>query len=273
MALRILLSTISAAIRSSSMWQPAGRNGNPAATCSARSLRVPPSRAQTVGRSGTPCGGGPRSRARCTRTCPAPAQTPSQLLNEQCGAVRGPQHEQGVHSWHVNALVEEVDGENDSHPTGRQIAKGRAPLLVGRIRPNRHRRNARCREDSRHESRMLDADAETPAPGPWSRRRRAVPAPQHQVRQGVVPSHQIGKPGHIIASPSPPRDLAQIEAIVDAKVRKRRQTLLVDGVPQPQLRRNPSVEPLEDWRDRRCVPAWPSDPAVQPALTCSSSRR
>ena len=35
---------------------------------------------------------------------------------------------------------------------------------------------------------------------------------------------------------------------MDAEVRKRRQTLLVYGVPQSQLRRDPSVEPLEDWQ-------------------------
>ena len=50
----------------------------------------------------------------------------------------------------------------------------------------------------------------------------------------------------VVAPASPPRDVAQVEAVVDAEVEERRQVLLVDGVPQAQLGGDAVVEPVED---------------------------
>ncbi|MEL7207732.1 MAG: DUF3427 domain-containing protein, partial [Actinomycetota bacterium] len=50
----------------------------------------------------------------------------------------------------------------------------------------------------------------------------------------------------VVAAAPGPGDLPQVEAVVDAPVGERHQPVLVDGVPQPQLGRNPVVEPVQD---------------------------
>ena len=53
-----------------------------------------------------------------------------------------------------------------------------------------------------------------------------------------------------------PRDVSQIESVVDAEVQERCEVLLVDGVPQAQLGRDAVVEPVQDRQAiaafRRC---------------------
>lgn len=49
----------------------------------------------------------------------------------------------------------------------------------------------------------------------------------------------------VTASPAP-RDLAQVEAIVDAEIQERREMLLIDGVPETEFGGDAIVEPLED---------------------------
>ncbi len=50
----------------------------------------------------------------------------------------------------------------------------------------------------------------------------------------------------VVAAPSTPRDVAEVEAVVDAEVQERREVLLVDRVPQAQLGRDAVVEPVQD---------------------------
>ena len=107
-------STISLATRSSSMWQPAGRNGKPrldllrevlAAAAEQRpEAPVEPELRAMAGR---------RSRAPCRPSCRASAQSAAELLQEERRAVGRAQQQQRVDGGHVDALVEEVDGEDD----------------------------------------------------------------------------------------------------------------------------------------------------------------
>src|SRR5262249_22831369 len=50
----------------------------------------------------------------------------------------------------------------------------------------------------------------------------------------------------VVAPPAAPGNISEVEAVVDAEVEERRQVLLVDRIPEPQLRRNAVVEPVED---------------------------
>src|SRR5581483_11451011 len=49
-----------------------------------------------------------------------------------------------------------------------------------------------------------------------------------------------------VTAPAAPRDVAQVEAVVNAEVQERSEVLLVDGVPQAQLGGDAVVEPVED---------------------------
>ena len=60
----------------------------------------------------------------------------------------------------------------------------------------------------------------------------------------------------VVAPPSAPRDLTQVETVVDAEVQERREVLLVDRVPQAQLGCDAIVEPMKDRAGRRCVRGW-----------------
>ncbi|HEX9765854.1 MAG TPA: hypothetical protein VGA36_03760, partial [Nitriliruptorales bacterium] len=52
------------------------------------------------------------------------AQAPAELLKEQRGTLRGAQHEHGVDGGHVDALVEQVDGEHRADLAVGQVTQG-----------------------------------------------------------------------------------------------------------------------------------------------------
>jgi hypothetical protein len=66
--------------------------------------------------------------------------------------------------------------------------------------------------------------------------------PRPGIRAGVGGAERVD----VVAAATPPRDVAQVDAVMDAEVQKRRQVLLVDCVPQPQLGRDAIVEPVQD---------------------------
>ena len=71
--------------------------------------------------------------------------------------------------------------------------------------------------------------------------------------------------GDVVSLPAAPRDVAQVEPVVNAEVRERREVLLVDGVPQPQLGGDPAVEVTRARRGRRLARASPSGRAARSA--------
>ena len=78
----------------------------------------------------------------------------------------------------------------------------------------------------------------------------------HQTRPCVVGGKDVLERSDVVSLSAAPRDASQVEPVVDAEVRKRGEVLLVDRVPQAQLRRNPTVEVAENVKAigtlRRC---------------------
>ena len=62
----------------------------------------------------------------------------------------------------------------------------------------------------------------------------------------IIGSQEVGKAFDIVAAPASPRDVAQVEAIVDSVVNESHQPLLIDRIPEAKLGRNAPFEPFED---------------------------
>ena len=62
----------------------------------------------------------------------------------------------------------------------------------------------------------------------------------------VVGRVDVRQGADVVALPSTPRNVAEVQAVVDPVVDERHQILLVDGVPHPQLSGDPTVEVAED---------------------------
>jgi hypothetical protein len=54
---------------------------------------------------------------------------------------------------------------------------------------------------------------------------------QHQVRPGVVRREQVGQALGVVSGAAPPRDGAEVHAVVDAEIGEGHQPVLVDRVP------------------------------------------
>ena len=67
-----------------------------------------------------------------------------------------------------------------------------------------------------------------------------------QTSPGVGAGVGVAQRLDVVAAAPPPRDLAQVEAVVDPEVEERREVLLIDRVPQPQLGGDAIVEPVQD---------------------------
>jgi hypothetical protein len=88
------------------------------------------------------------------------SEAAAELLEEQRGALRRAEHQQRVDSRDVDALIEQIDGEQHRDPTSGEIVQ-RLPSLVGRRgTPHGASRDASTVKLARHEPGVLDADAE-----------------------------------------------------------------------------------------------------------------
>ena len=174
-----------------------------------------------------------------------PPQTAAELLEEEGGAVGGPQKEDRVDRRHVDPLVEEVDREHDVYAPALQIVERRGPFGVGRVGPDGRRLDARLVENPGHEAGMGDADTKSET----ANLRRVCGTPGELLKNdpsvGVVGGEYLREALDVIAGPTPPGDIAQIGGVVDAVVDKRREAMLVNRIPEPQLRRDPIAEPAE----------------------------
>ena len=68
----------------------------------------------------------------------------------------------------------------------------------------------------------------------------------HATRPGVICGQHVGERHHVVARSTAPGDVAKVETVVDAEVGERSKVLLVDRVPEPKLRCDPTVEVTED---------------------------
>ena len=92
------------------------------------------------------------------------AQAAAELLEEDRGALGGAQHEHDVDGGDVDALVEQVDGEQHLHLAVSQIGERLASVGVGRLRRDGPCRDPGPLEPVGHEVGVVDADAEAERP-------------------------------------------------------------------------------------------------------------
>ena len=88
-------------------------------------------------------------------------QATAQLLQKQRGALGGAQHQDGVDARHVDALVEQVDREDDLDSSFPQVPDCGSAIRVRRLPPDRHGGDAELLEPRGHEAGVGDADAES----------------------------------------------------------------------------------------------------------------
>jgi hypothetical protein len=91
--------------------------------------------------------------------------------------------------------------------------------------------------------------------------------------QTSLPVTSFVEPLDVVAATAAPRHVAQIEAVVDAVVDERREALLVDRVPEPQLGRDAPAEPLEHGQAVGCARESPSDRAAPRVGGARAARR
>ena len=146
----------------------------------------------------------------------------------------------------VDAFVEEVDGEEAwpaRHCGGRA---GLGPLVVGCLAPDGGCCDASLVESVGHESGVGDADAEAQCShGPW------VPDVPAKLLDDLANPHVISRVdvrerSDVVSGASTERHFPQVETIVDPVVGERHEVLLVDGVPDPELGGDASVEEVLD---------------------------
>lgn len=89
----------------------------------------------------------------------APQPTP-ELLQEDHRRLRGSQHQDGVHRWHVEAFVEDVHRAHDVEVTRLQPRDRGMPGCAGLAAVDRHRPDAPHSELLRHEVRVQGGDTE-----------------------------------------------------------------------------------------------------------------
>lgn len=180
------------------------------------------------------------------RLAVGPAQTPAELLEEQRRALGGPQHQHRVDGGHVDTLVEQVDREHRPHPARRQVGQRLAPLELRGLAGDRHRLDAVMPEPLGHVAGVGHAHTEPQAPHRVGIVGVAHQLVDHRAGPGIGARVQRAQRLDVIALPSPPRDVGQVEPVVDPEVGERHQPVLVDGVPQAQLGGDAVVEPAED---------------------------
>ena len=239
----MLASTISRATESSWKLQPAGRNGKSCRTCCSTWAREPPSSARRR-----------RSKRNSLRCVPTKSSTVHAPLP---AAFRSPRpsccrNSVGLSVGRSSSSVSTVGTsmpslKRSTVKTARTRPSDRSRKAVDALVPAARRRQRDGRqpelgETPRHELRVADADAVTERP---HRRRIGELAPQlldDEVRPCVVGGEHVLQRSCRRSLAAPPRHLTEVEPIVDAEVRERREIALVDRVPEPELGRDPAVE-------------------------------
>ena len=145
----------------------------------------------------------------------------------------------------VDTLVEQVDREHRPYRAVGQVPEGGVALVAGTVTPHRYGRDAGVAEVVGHEAGVVDAHTEPE--GPHRRRLRvACDLLHHQTRPRPRARVDVAQRFDVVAAAPSPRHLGEVESVVDSEVHERRELLLVDGVPEPQLGGNAVVEPVQD---------------------------
>ncbi len=173
---------------------------------------------------------------------PEPA---AELLEEEERALGGAEHEERVDGGDVHALVEEVHAEDDADVASLQLPERPLPLVVIRLTGDRHGRDAVLAEHAGHVARVGHAHAEAEG----AELGRVAEVLGHLLEDALGPDVGAGDDVRerplVVPPASPPRDLPEVEGVGDAVVGERREAVLVDGVPEPELGGDAVVEPVE----------------------------
>ena len=173
-----------------------------------------------------------------------PQATP-ELLQEHRRALGRPKEQHSVDRGNVEALVEQVDGEDDVDRAVAQRAQRVLPVRRGGARLDRAGRDPGRGEPIGHVSGMGGADAEPEGPHLSGVGHLVPDLAQHDPGSRVVAGVQRVQRGDVVA-PAGPGDRGEIGSVVDAEVVEGTQQVLVEGVPQPQLGGGPAVEERPD---------------------------
>ena len=173
------------------------------------------------------------------------AEPATELLQEQRGALGWPQHDHRVDRGNVDAFVEQIDREHNADASLCQIPEGGLPLRTRAVAPDGDGRDAVAIEVMGHEAGVLDAHAEAEGA---HRRGLCVLGDLLDDEAGPRVGTGVGVAERVdvVAAAPAPWNLAQVEAVVNSEVEKRRQVLLVDRLPKPKLGGDAIVEPLQD---------------------------
>ncbi len=115
----------------------------------------------------------------------------------------------------------------------------------GAVTPHSHGRDAVIVEVAGHELGVVDAHAEPEA----AHRGQVIAVIGDLLDRRYEPrrlcSCKVAQCLDVVAPSAPPRDVGEVEPVVDPEVHERHQPLLIDSVPQPQLRGDAVIEPVE----------------------------
>ena len=175
------------------------------------------------------------------------AEAAAKLLQEECRTLRRSEHQNRVDCRHVDALVEQVNGEHNPDSSVGEILERRLAVGARTVAPHGNRGNTVLVEVVGHEACVFDADAE--AKGTKRSDLAMLGNLMHdQPRPRVGAGVQVAQRVDVIAAVASPRDLPQVEPIMNPEVQKRREVLLVDRFPESKFGSDAVVEPVQDWQ-------------------------
>ncbi len=182
---------------------------------------------------------------RDARLAARPAQPAAELLDEDRGALRGAEEEEGVDVGQVDAFVEEIDAEEGTDVAVAEPGEGSRPIGGGGALADGDAGEAGLGEPHGHELRVIDVDAE--AEGPHRSRGGDVVA--HRIEDATEPdvTRGIDAPQLLdgIAARCP-GDLREVGAVADPEVLEGAEEILIERLPEAQLGSDAIAEPDED---------------------------
>jgi hypothetical protein len=144
-------------------------------------------------------------------------------------------------SGEVEALVEQVHGEQDAHRAAAQRRQGGLAFRGRGVAAHGERGDAGVTEDPCHVGGVGDGDAEAQGPHPAGVGDLVADLAQHDPGAGVVAGVDAVEAGDVVG-PALPLDPGQVGAVGDAEVVERAEQVGVEGVPESELGSGPAAE-------------------------------
>jgi hypothetical protein len=169
------------------------------------------------------------------------SEAPAELLQED-GRTFGRSKEQDrVDVRQVEALIEEVSGEEHVDPPLLQVLESTFALSLRSVAADGSRGDARLVEGRRHELRVGDADAESECPHGAGLEDLVAELLENDGRTAPVTCVDVGQLVLVVAAASP-RDPSQIGAIRDGEVVEGAEKLRSERIPETKFRCGATAE-------------------------------